>query len=528
MRRKTDAEFKAKVKSIVGDEYVPLDKYQNSKVKIQFKHQKCGNIFPMTPNSFFNGRRCPKCALKQVRFNNRKTDAEFKAEVKALVGNEYVVLGRYEKSNAKVAFRHKKCGLTFRMLPGNFLHGNRCPHCMRQKQGLDRQKTTAQFKKEVKRLVGEEYAVLGKYVNSRTKIEFLHKKCNNTFSMLPTGFLRGSRCPKCMCKLQHLKTKKTTDKFETEAKALTGNEYLILDQYKGAHKKIRFKHMNCGLIFEAEPSCFLHGQRCPKCSRKKRLQNSYKPKFEKAANKEYIMVSDYNGPHRKITVLHLKCGYLYKVEPYHFLRGERCPICARSAMSKKMTLSFKDAEKKVNQISNGQYRIMEKSYQNASTKAVFYHNKCKKKFRMLPTMFFSGQRCPFCQYSKGEKAIAEYLLKKEITFKTQFRIDNCRDKIPLPFDVAVFNKNGSLNCLIEYQGTQHFVNPFKLKKTKGIFNLQSVTDTQKHDAMKLQYCKENGIKLITINHPQNDSRSNTTNYIKQLVNRTLNKELHVV
>lgn len=116
---------------------------------------------------------------------------------------------------------------------------------------------------------------------------------------------------------------------------------------------------------------------------------------------------------------------------------------------------------------------------------------------------------------------------KNVLFEGQYKINDCADKRALPFDFAVFNKDKSINCLIEYQGFQHFIDPFSWKKENGAFNLQSILDTQKHDAMKLQYCKDHGIKLIRINHPQTSSKSNSIEFIERLVNRTLNKELKV-
>lgn len=59
--RKTDEEFKQEVYDLVGNDYTFLDPYANAESKIKVKHNKCGNIYKVTPNHFFSGYRCPYC-----------------------------------------------------------------------------------------------------------------------------------------------------------------------------------------------------------------------------------------------------------------------------------------------------------------------------------------------------------------------------------------------------------------------------------------------------------------------------------
>lgn len=59
---KTHEDFIKEVYNLVGDEYTILDKYTNAKIKIKIKHNKCGYIYKVTPDSFLQGTRCLKCA----------------------------------------------------------------------------------------------------------------------------------------------------------------------------------------------------------------------------------------------------------------------------------------------------------------------------------------------------------------------------------------------------------------------------------------------------------------------------------
>lgn len=326
-----------------------------------------------------------------------------------------------------------------------------------------------------------------------------------------------------------MQKRKTDTEFKAEVKSLVGNEYTFLEPYKYARTKIMVKHNKCGFLYQVQPNNFLHGQRCPYCARKskKMSDREFQNEVKRLGNNNYLPLQKYKGSKVKILMLHKKCGNKYYVRPHDFISGNRCPFCRYTITAKKRSMKFSEIQERVKKIANGEYKVLPKGYRNTHTKINFYHLKCNRFFQMTPHCFFSGQRCPFCKASKGEKIVKEYLEKKDIHFKFQFRINDCRDKKALPFDFAIFNSDKTLNCLIEYQGEQHFYNPFSWERSHGPFNSQSVLDTQKHDAMKLQYCKDHGIKLIRINHPQTSSKSNSIEFIERLVNRTLNKELRV-
>lgn len=51
---------------------------------------------------------------------NRKTQEEWEKEYKGLTGDEYTFLEPYQKSNAKIACRHNKCGYEWKVTPTSF------------------------------------------------------------------------------------------------------------------------------------------------------------------------------------------------------------------------------------------------------------------------------------------------------------------------------------------------------------------------------------------------------------------------
>ena len=186
-RRKTDEQFKQEVYILVGNEYTFLDKYVNAITKLRVKHNKCRNVYMVTPNSFLGGSRCPYCYG-----HIKKTDKEFKKEIHDLVDNEYIFLDSYVNDYTKLKVKHKTCGNVYEVKPSNFLQGQRCPYCF----GTIK-KTDKEFKQEIYSLVDDEYVFLDTYVNNYTKLKVKHKTCGNVYEVQPDHFLIGTRCPYC-------------------------------------------------------------------------------------------------------------------------------------------------------------------------------------------------------------------------------------------------------------------------------------------------------------------------------------------
>ena len=105
-----------------------------------------------------------------------------------------------------------------------------------------------------------------------------------------------------------------------------------------------------------------------------------------------------------------------------------------------------------------------------------------------------------CSHSKGEAEIANFLNVNLINYKKEFVLSDFRYKnnsIPR-FDFALFDTNGNLLCLIEYQGDIHFNYSGTGWNTRENFEIR-----KKHDEEKLIYCKDNDIVLYTITYLDN-------------------------
>lgn len=67
-------------------------------------------------------------------------------------------------------------------------------------------------------------------------------------------------------------TQKTAAKFKQEVQHLVGDEYSVLEPYCGVKHKLKFRHNQCGHVWCVRPDAFLRGSRCPMCARKQRIQ----------------------------------------------------------------------------------------------------------------------------------------------------------------------------------------------------------------------------------------------------------------
>lgn len=183
-------------------------------------------------------------------------------EVQSNSGCE-LVSKEYKNSREKIDIKCS-CGEIFMTTFYEFKNKSRhqCKKCGYRNGAIIRTKTQDEFIKEVHELVSDEYVVIGKYTKDREKIKMKHSSCGHTWSVSPSNFLQGSRCPKC----QHQSYRKTHEEFISEVYDLHGDEYEVLDKYTAAHKQIKVRHNDCSTIFKVKASTILNKNcSCPNC-----------------------------------------------------------------------------------------------------------------------------------------------------------------------------------------------------------------------------------------------------------------------
>ena len=96
--------------------------------------------------------------------------------------------------------------------------------------------------------------------------------------------------------------------------------------------------------------------------------------------------------------------------------------------------------------------------------------------------------------SRGEIKREEILQSAGLSFKEEYIFDDLISTSgkPLRFDFAVFDDNGDLDFLIEYQGIQHYEPKSKFGGMSGL------RKQQYNDMKKREYCTKHNINLVII------------------------------
>ena len=348
-------------------------------------------------------------------------------------------------------------------------------------------------------------------------------------------------------------TKRKTDaEFKKEVYDLVGDEYTFLDSYVTARTKIRVKHNQCGNEYSVAPRKFFDGNRCPYCdiNDKTKTDAQFKKEVFDLVGDEYIFLGTYVNNHTKIRIKHNTCGNTYEVIPSAFLRGNRCPYCAKLSRRNKLTKTNTKFKREVKNLVGDEYTFLDvyidnktkikvkhnkcgntykvnpsnflngkrcpfcfgtpkktneqfkkeifdlvgneytflDTYVNTHTKLSVKHNKCGNVYEVTPSDFLQGYRCPYCNSPKGETIISNILNNLNINYEYQKTFDNLVDTAYLSYDFYLPQQS----ILIEYQGIQHY-QPVDHFGGRSKFKIQ-----QKHDKMKSDYAKTHNYNLITV------------------------------
>lgn len=261
--------------------------------------------------------------------------------------------------------------------------------------------------------------------------------------------------------------------------------------YLGDSKKIEIGCHKCGRWFWQYATHHIRGKAgCSYCWKSAGYDgNEFKRRSMAIHQDKYgydnvVYVNDAT----KVEIYCKTCDRCFWQKPNKHLQGRGCYTCGRKSYAATRRKSKEQFVAEARAIHGTTYGYDKVNYLRPHTKVIVT---CLKHgdFEITPTNHLdSGNGCPRCKQSHGERKVALILDRCNIVYQCQMHFEGCRDKHTLSFDFWL----PELNTCIEYQGQQHFV------KTSWFGAEVKMEEQQRRDQIKRDWCKANGIRLIEV------------------------------
>ena len=283
------------------------------------------------------------------------------------------------------------------------------------------------------------------------------------------------------------------------------------DLPSGSHYKVYVMCDYCGEIsYVAYKDYMKYGKKdkhsCKHCMGKKVSEVSYDSRQEYLYNgindicnkNGYTLLTKKEDIKTAETRVKYKCKKhgINETKLYTLFIGHVCPKCGVEKNTLRARHKPDEIEKEFDNF--GGVLVNKEEYENWGRKNLkVICPECKKIFVTSYGSYMrdGGQLCPNCTYkiSKGELRIRNFLDSNNIQYNREYRFDDCKYKIPLPFDFYI----ESLNMCIEYDGEGHY-RPIQRTYDDNYNAEEMFKLTCIRDEIKNKYCKNNDIDLLRI------------------------------
>lgn len=324
----------------------------------------------------------------------------------------------------------------------------------------------------------------------RCKIKLTCLICMSEFEIGASHHLRRGGCRSCWIKSLMM----SFDSFLIRANQVHNDIYRYnRDTFKDTSSKIEIECPIHGIFWQLV-SNHLQGQGCKKCATVGTTTRSEViiEKFRKVHGDLYDYSKvEHKAYTKKVEIICRIHGSFDQTTGNH-LNGQGCPGCRVDKISKQNTKTHTKFLEDMQRVHGEKYDFCLSRYKSAKEKVIVI---CKKhgKFLSTPDTLRVGGGCIWCKSSRGEERVRRLLERKGYEFEGQKTFPSCYMGKVLPFDFYI----PTLNCLIEYDGIQHFPDEITTKQKIGMFQnrFQLLLDMIKTD-----WCKDNGIPLLRIKY----------------------------
>lgn len=329
----------------------------------------------------------------------------------------------------------------------------------------------------VSELNKNEYTLIDRYLTTE-KIPCLNKEGFKVIVDFQSMQLNQKALP------FHKSNPYTIDNIKTYLLLSNINCELISDTYEDSNNYLEFK-CHCGNIFSTNWSTFRGNKtkECSKCSIKRRSE-SHKLTIEEVKNRfkkrGYTpLFNKYADSSQKLLCKN-KDGYLGEITLSNLNNGSKFEIFSKN--NKYFSYNIKHFIK----INNIKCELI-----SIDNNKIILNCACGNHFNTTFQTFVKGKRqCDECSNvkSKYEITVEDWLNINNIKFINQYKFEDCRNILPLPFDFYL----PDYNILIEVNGKQHY-EPVKYWHGDTGFEEQ-----KRRDSIKYAYCQNKNIRLIIL------------------------------
>jgi hypothetical protein len=426
--------------------------------------------FNQTPNSHKRGFGCTKCTGHGLNMQ------EHIKKFREVHGDTYdYSKSVYHSSSEKIIIICKIHG-EFEQTPNSHKCGFGCAKC--SGRGLSEQEYIKKFKK----VHGDDTYGYSKFIYSGDYVKsIIICKIHGEFEQTPNSHKNGHGCAKCaghgLNMQEHIK------KF----REVHGDTF---DYSKSVYRSSSEKIIIICKIhgeFEQTPSSHKNGQGCQKCAGFGFNTPEHIEKFREIHGDTYdYSKSAYRSNHKKIIIV-CKIHGEFEQTPHNHKRGAGCQKCTTGH-----GLNAQEIVDAFREVHGDTYDYSKSIYRSSSEKITII---CKThgEFEQTPSMHKSGDGCPKCKESVGEKKIRSFLTIKNVVFESQKKFKTCKNVNILAFDFHLPDHN----TLIEFQGKQHYMAVEYFGGERGFLGVQ------KRDAIKRQWCLDNNVHLLEIRYDEN-------------------------
>lgn len=296
----------------------------------------------------------------------------------------------YVNRTSKVEICCFECQEYFWQTAAGHLAGSGCTDCSFKQMALAQRKTTDQFIEEAQNLHGDGYDYsMVVYVNWKTVISLICKKCAVVFEQTPSAHLSGHGCSPCAYRKNGLAKRKTWAEFVMEAKQMHGELYFYPEDgtYVGSDIKVSIFCERCNEWFQQTPHGHLAGKGCSKCggTSLKTQEQFLKEVRLKHGDKYDYGSAVYIGTLYPVEIKCKKCKQTYVQIAWAHLQGHGCFRCANARQYSKAAIEWIKTIATARNIhiqhqeNGGEYRILDSGrrwkadgyYHDGSTREIF-------------------------------------------------------------------------------------------------------------------------------------------------------------